>query len=38
MLNKGPYLGQAVTVLDYILTQMQDHQFKRASRMRALHW
>lgn len=38
MLNKGPYLPQAVTVLDSILNRMQDHQYKKVSRMRALHW
>ncbi len=38
MLNKGPYLAQAVTTLDSILTRMQDHQYKKVSRMRALHW
>jgi len=38
MLNKGPYLLQAVTILDSILTRMQDHQYKKVSRMRALHW
>ena len=38
MLNKGPYLLQALTTLDSILTRMQDHQYKKVSRMRALHW
>ena len=38
MLNKGPYLSQAVATLDSILTRMQDHQYKKVSRMRALHW
>jgi pyruvate kinase len=38
MLNKGPYLSQAVTTLNSILTRMQDHQYKKVSRMRALHW
>jgi pyruvate kinase len=38
MLNKGPYLSQAVTTLDSILTRMQDHQYKKVSRLRALHW
>jgi len=38
MLNKGPYLAQAVTTLDSILTRMQDHQYKKVSRMQALHW
>ncbi len=38
MLNKGAYLPRAVNVLDSILTRMQDHQHKKVSRMRALHW
>ena len=38
MLNKGPYVLQALTTLDSILTRMQDHQYKKVSRMRALHW
>jgi pyruvate kinase len=38
MLNKGPYLLSALGTLDSILTRMQDHQYKKVSRMRALHW
>lgn len=38
MLNKGPYVLQALTTLDSILARMQDHQYKKVSRMRALHW
>lgn len=38
MLNKGPYLSQALNTLNSILTRMQDHQYKKVSRMRALHW
>ena len=38
MLNKGPYVLQAVATLDSILTRMQDHQYKKVSRLRALHW
>lgn len=38
MLNKGAYLRQALGTLDSILTRMQDHQYKKVSRLRALHW
>lgn len=38
MLNKGPYIVRAVNTLDTILTRMQDHQYKKASQLRALHW
>jgi pyruvate kinase len=38
MLNKGPYVLQAVATLDSILIRMQDHQYKKVSRLRALHW
>ncbi len=38
MLNKGPYIGQAVHTLDDILTRMQGHQRKKFALMRALHW
>jgi pyruvate kinase len=36
MLNKGPYVTQAVNTLDRILSRMQDHQRKKTSRLRAL--
>ncbi|HEU5382856.1 MAG TPA: hypothetical protein VFV38_46200 [Ktedonobacteraceae bacterium] len=36
MLNKGPYVAEAVTILDHILTRMQDHQVKKTSHLRAL--
>ncbi|MBX3066077.1 MAG: hypothetical protein KF726_24070 [Anaerolineae bacterium] len=36
MLNKGPYIADAVTMLDTILTRMQDHQLKKTSHLRAL--
>lgn len=36
MLNKGPYAGEAVRLLDDVLGRMEGHQFKKASRMRAL--
>jgi pyruvate kinase len=38
MLNKGPYIVQALRALGHVLVRMQDHQFKKVSRMRALHW
>jgi pyruvate kinase len=37
MLNKGPYVGEAVTVLDGVFTRMQDHQVKKTAHLRALH-
>ncbi len=37
MLNKGPYAADAVALLDDVLGRMEGHQFKKASRMRALH-
>jgi pyruvate kinase len=36
MLNKGPYVTDAVSLLDAVLGAMAGHQFKKASRMRAL--
>jgi pyruvate kinase len=38
MLNKGAYIGDAVSVLDNILTRMDAHQYKKVSRLRRLHW
>jgi pyruvate kinase len=37
MLNKGPYLLDAVSVLDDVLGRMEAHQSKKTSRLRALH-
>ena len=37
MLNKGPHIQQAVTVLDSILRRMQAHQSKKTSMLRQLH-
>ncbi len=37
MLNKGPYVAEAVTVLDHVLARMQDHQLKKTPQLRALH-
>lgn len=38
MLNKGPYIIQALRALGHVLARMQDHQSKKVSRLRALHW
>ncbi len=38
MLNKGPYLFQALSVLDNVVTRMQHHQHKKTAQFRALHW
>jgi pyruvate kinase len=37
MLNKGPYLPEAVTILDDVLTRMRAHQLKKTPQLRALH-
>ncbi len=37
MLNKGPYILDAVRALNDILQRMQDHQTKKRSMMRKLH-
>ena len=37
MLNKGPFVVEAVRTLDNILTRMQSHQNKKRSMMRPLH-
>ena len=36
MLNKGPYILQAVRTLDNILRRMQEHQRKKSARLRGL--
>jgi pyruvate kinase len=36
MLNKGPYVLDAVAVLDDVLGRMEAHQAKKTSRLRAL--
>ncbi len=38
MLNKGPYILEAVRTLIDILGRMQAHQQKKRSQLRALHW
>jgi len=37
MLNKGPYVAEAVTILDHVLTRMQENQMKKTPQLRALH-
>jgi pyruvate kinase len=36
MLNKGPYIAEAISALDSILTRMNDHQDKKRSLLRRL--
>lgn len=36
MLNKGPYVAEAVTILDDVLTRMEGHQLKKTPTLRAL--
>jgi pyruvate kinase len=38
MLNKGPFVLDAIDVLDHVVARMQSHQQKKSSRMRSLHW
>jgi pyruvate kinase len=37
MLNKGPYVAEAVAALDDILRRMEQHQYKKRSLYRRLH-
>ena len=37
MLNKDPFVVDAVQLLTDMLLSMEGHQFKKVSRMRALH-
>jgi pyruvate kinase len=37
MLNKGEFIAEAVTILDDVLTRMQEHQLKKTPQLRALH-
>ncbi|MBD2302099.1 hypothetical protein H6G80_25505 [Nostoc sp. FACHB-87] len=37
MLNKGPYIVEAVAILDDVLTRMEAHQTKKTPQLRALH-
>ncbi|NMF84800.1 pyruvate kinase [Nodosilinea sp. P-1105] len=36
MLNKGPFIVEAITILDDVLTRMEAHQLKKTSQLRAL--
>lgn len=38
MLNKGPFILEAMDVLDNVVGRMQAHQQKKTSQLRALHW
>lgn len=38
MLNKGPYVLDAVRSLSAVLSKMQEHQHKKIARLRALRW
>jgi len=38
MLNKGPYIFNALDVLDSVVSRMQEHQLKKTAQFRALHW
>jgi pyruvate kinase len=37
MLNKGPYVGEAIDVLQKLFARMGEHQNKKTPRLRALH-
>ncbi|WP_373545334.1 pyruvate kinase [Chamaesiphon sp.] len=37
MLNKGPFIGEAIGILDDVLTRMEAHQLKKTPQLRALH-
>ena len=36
MLNKGPFVGEAIGVLDRLLACMDEHVFKKTPTLRAL--
>ena len=38
MLNKGPFVLDAIDVLDHVVARMQSHQHKKNALMRTLHW
>ncbi|MDD4914045.1 MAG: pyruvate kinase [Methylococcales bacterium] len=38
MLNKGPYIVDALEALRNVMTRMHEHQRKKYPRLRALHW
>jgi pyruvate kinase len=37
MLNKGPFITEAIDILDDVLTRMEAHQLKKTPQLRALH-
>jgi len=37
MLNKGPFIAEAITILDDVLIRMEAHQWKKTPQLRALH-
>lgn len=38
MINKGPFVLDAIAMLDDVVERMQAHQRKKTAQMRALHW
>ena len=38
MLNKGPRILEAITLLDNVISRMQAHQVKKTPQLRALSW
>ncbi|MDP1681487.1 MAG: pyruvate kinase [Burkholderiales bacterium] len=38
MINKGPFVLDAIAMLDDVVERMRGHQHKKAARLRALHW
>lgn len=38
MINKGPFVLDAIALLDEVVERMQAHQQKKSARLRALHW
>jgi pyruvate kinase len=37
MLNKGPFIADAIDIIDDVLTRMEAHQLKKTPQLRALH-
>jgi pyruvate kinase len=38
MINKGPFVLDAIALLDDVVERMQTHQQKKMAQLRALHW
>lgn len=38
MINKGPFVLDAIAMLDDVVERMRGHQHKKTARLRALHW